>query len=159
MQKVDLLQGLAVPKSVLFETNIERMMDSRLTWLGISISDLTNGVKTRVAPESQASVDTYIPKLMTLAEQLRPDFQAYWHGKSFDRNLSVGHRSLESLMASHEMTVIAAFLALDWIIREPTKAEEALNRGYNIVEFGLMGEETRKRVEERRAELIRLNLI
>lgn len=42
--------------------------------------------------------------------------------------------SVDNLAKDHGMNEVAAYLTLDWIIREPDKALESIKRGHDFVE-------------------------
>ncbi|OGZ60922.1 MAG: hypothetical protein A2919_00135 [Candidatus Spechtbacteria bacterium RIFCSPLOWO2_01_FULL_43_12] len=54
-------------------------------------------------------------------------------GNNLELNL-LGY-SVEKLTKEHGMNEIAAYLTLDWIVREPEKAIESLKKGHDFVRF------------------------
>lgn len=55
-------------------------------------------------------------------------------GTVLELNL-LGH-SLNSLVNEHQMNPVAAFLTLDWIVREPLAATRSVNSGHDRVVLG-----------------------
>jgi len=41
--------------------------------------------------------------------------------------------SIASLMEGHHMNAIAALFTLDWLLREPEKAEKSLHKGHDFI--------------------------
>ena len=65
-------------------------------------------------------------------ERLAPDVAkafGVWAEYGETPSLAVGEWTYSKLMEKFNMRPVAAFLALDWLIREPEKAEKALKRG------------------------------
>ena len=56
-----------------------------------------------------------------------------WLGTGDIPEVSVEDYSLASLIHDHKMNPIAAFLTLDWLIREPTRARASLRRGHDFI--------------------------
>ncbi len=60
-------------------------------------------------------------------------FEKWWRGEGLDTHLEVKGYTLKRLIEEQGLRPIAAFLDLDWLIREPEKALKALSRGYDII--------------------------
>ena len=54
---------------------------------------------------------------------------SYWCERKEDSNLVVEGFSFKDLISKWGMTPIGAFITIDWLIREPEKAKEALMKG------------------------------
>ena len=71
-------------------------------------------------------------KLLHLQGSIRLLFIDWWfQGKK--PSLDVEGYTFESLTESYKMNPIAAFLTLDWLIREPERAKGSLRRGHDIL--------------------------
>lgn len=66
-------------------------------------------------------------EIVNIAPQLQPIVDNWLNGVEADYS-SQGY-SILGLMESRGMTYPAALLTIDWLIREPEKALESLNRG------------------------------
>ena len=51
------------------------------------------------------------------------------------QSMEVEGYTVESLMQERNMNPLAAYLTLDWLIREPEKAKESLSRKVDYVKF------------------------
>ena len=71
-------------------------------------------------------------QLENLSPLLQNDFARWWDKKIIP-NIEVNGYNFRMLMAEHSMNPIAAFLTLDWLIREPEKAKESLKKGHDKV--------------------------
>jgi hypothetical protein len=60
-------------------------------------------------------------------------FEKWWRGEGLDTHLEVKGYTLKRLIEEYGLRPIAAFLDLDWLLREPEKALKALSRGYDII--------------------------
>ena len=68
-------------------------------------------------------------ELKALSPELRPHLKAWIKNEAYTfGNVYEGY-SLESLMKDYGMAFTGAILTLDWLIREPEKAKEALSYG------------------------------
>jgi hypothetical protein len=61
-------------------------------------------------------------------------FEKWWHGEGLDPHLEVKGFTLKRLTEEYRFGPIAAFLDMDWLIREPEKAAQALSEGYDAIE-------------------------
>lgn len=68
-------------------------------------------------------------KLKTLSPELVPHLKAWLKDESYTFSKDYGGYSLKNLMDDFGMTFTGAILTLDWLIREPEKAREALAYG------------------------------
>jgi hypothetical protein len=60
-------------------------------------------------------------------------FEKWWRGEGLDAHLEVKGYTLKRLIEEYGLRPIAAFLDLDWLIREPEQALKALSRGYDVI--------------------------
>lgn len=79
--------------------------------------------------------ESAVQKLLNLQPQLRPAFEAWWGSGHFP-DIEVEGYSIESLMKEFGMNPIAAFLALDWLIRDPETARALIKRGFDRIVTG-----------------------
>ena|SRR5436305_2942405 len=61
-------------------------------------------------------------------------FEKWWRGEGLDTQLAVKGYTLKKLIEEYGFGPIAAFLDMDWLIREPEKASQALSEGYDVIE-------------------------
>lgn len=82
---------------------------------------------------SEPGALTAAQQLTALHEDLAKRFQTWWfHGRLDD--ISVNGYTIERLQSQHAMNVIAAFLTLDWLAREPARALRMLRKGHDRIE-------------------------
>ena len=91
---------------------------------------LTGLVDTYGYPPQGAAV--VAAKLLNLQPQLRQEFEQWWREGTLP-TLNVEGYTAEQLMQERHLTPIAAILTLDWLVREPQKALEAIVRGADVV--------------------------
>jgi hypothetical protein len=60
-------------------------------------------------------------------------FEKWWRGGGLDPRLEVKGYTLKRLIEEYGFGPIAAFLDMDWLIREPEKAARALSEGYDVI--------------------------
>ncbi len=60
-------------------------------------------------------------------------FEKWWRGEGLDPRLEVKGYTLKRLVEEYGFGPIAAFLDMDWLIREPEKAAQALSEGYDVI--------------------------
>ena len=71
-------------------------------------------------------------KLLHLQGSIKPLFTDWWYiGKK--PLVDVEEYTFESLTESYKMNPIAAFLTLDWLVREPKRAKESLKHGHDYI--------------------------
>ena len=94
--------------------------------------ELVDGLITKFGyPKSGAALVS--GKLLHLQRPIKSIFKDWWLlGENPD--VEIEGYTFESLMELHKMNPIAAFLTLDWLIREPERAKESLKHGYDYVE-------------------------
>lgn len=81
-------------------------------------------------PEAGARI--IAEKLVASSPQVKNAFAVWWEtGELTD--LQVEGFTAQRLMEEHGMNPIAAFLTLDWLIREPKRAIDSLARGHDQV--------------------------
>lgn len=73
-----------------------------------------------------------VQKIRGMQSPLRLEFYKWWHTGDIP-TFEVEGYTLVELMSEHNMNPIAAFLTLDWILREPAKAKASLERGHDQV--------------------------
>jgi hypothetical protein len=71
-------------------------------------------------------------KLLACGPEIKAAFLYWWNEGSLD-DLVVEGYTVQRLMEEHGMNPIAAFLTLDWLMREPEKAKVSLARGHDRV--------------------------
>ena len=60
-------------------------------------------------------------------------FEKWWRGEGLDPHLAVKGYTLKRLTEEYGFGPIAAFLDMDWLIREPETAAQALSEGYDVI--------------------------
>lgn len=91
---------------------------------------LTRLTKEFSYPESGARI--VAERLVACAPQVKNAFGIWWQtGELMD--LQVEGFTAQRLVEEHGMKPIAAFLTLDWLVREPEKARASLSRGHDQV--------------------------
>jgi hypothetical protein len=60
-------------------------------------------------------------------------FEKWWRGEGLDPHLEVKGFTLKRLIEEYGFEPIAAFLDMDWLIREPEKASQVLFEGYDVI--------------------------
>lgn len=68
-------------------------------------------------------------KLTGIADELKPILNAWLEEGTEDSDIDFHGYSVNSLMRNHGVRFTGALLTLDWLIREPEKAAEALRKG------------------------------
>ena len=71
-------------------------------------------------------------KLCICPPKIKDAFQKWWTDGSISP-VAVAEVTVHQLMTEHGMKPIAAFLTLDWLIREPDKAKASLLRGHDRI--------------------------
>jgi len=71
-------------------------------------------------------------KLLNLQTSVASQFQEWWLTGTLN-NLIVQDYSIKRLQSEHGMNTIAAFLTLDWLVREPEKARRSLRKGHDRI--------------------------
>jgi hypothetical protein len=71
--------------------------------------------------------------LQACTPAIQEAFQKWWRGEGLDPHLAVKGFTLKRLIEEYGFGPIAAFLDMDWLIREPEKASQALFEGYDVI--------------------------
>ncbi len=71
-------------------------------------------------------------KLLNLQPQLRSPFERWWRTGEMPE-IEIEEYTLDRLMSELSLNPIAAFLALDWLIRQPQQAKQSLKRGFDRI--------------------------
>jgi hypothetical protein len=80
----------------------------------------------------QAGAVLVADKLSKFQRETRQAFEVYLETEA-KPDISVEGFDFDRLTSQYEMNPIAAFLTLDWLLREPEKAVESLQRGYDTI--------------------------
>ena len=72
--------------------------------------------------------------LLTCMPVVQEAFEKWWRGDGLDAALEAKGYTLKRLIEEFGYIPIAAFLDMDWLIREPEEATKALARGYDSIE-------------------------
>ena len=72
-------------------------------------------------------------KLMGCSPQVWAAFGVWWESGDVG-DLEIEGYTVQRLAAEHGMKPIAAFLTLDWLVREPQRALTSLRRGHDRVQ-------------------------
>ncbi len=70
--------------------------------------------------------------LLACTPVIQEAFEKWWRGGELDP-LEVKGYTLKRLIQEYNFGPIAAFLDMDWLIREPEKASQALSEGYDTI--------------------------
>lgn len=73
-------------------------------------------------------IETTVDDVMSMESNLKTEFEKWFDTKIFNE-IIVEEHALSSLLKDHNMSGIAAFLTLDWLLKEPKIAKEALKHG------------------------------
>lgn len=76
-------------------------------------------------PPEQAGITA--EKLLHLESGLQTDFEEWWETGRLPETEVEGF-TVKRLMEQRELNPVAAFLSLDWLLREPKIAKETLSR-------------------------------
>ena len=71
-------------------------------------------------------------KILEMQPSLRSEFDQWWN-TGIVPTLEIEGYSVAMLMSEHNMNPIAAFLTMDWLLREPEKAITSLERGHDQI--------------------------
>lgn len=83
---------------------------------------------------TEKSAESVARDLLACTPIVRAAFGKWWRGEGLDTSLEVKGYTLKRLIKEYGFLPLAAFLDIDWLIREPEKASRALSEGYDIVE-------------------------
>ena len=73
-------------------------------------------------------------KILNCASFIQAGFEQWWQTKQLPE-LEVEGVTLKLLIEEHNMKPVAAFLTLDWLLRDPEEAKKFLHTGYDAVVF------------------------
>lgn len=73
-------------------------------------------------------------KIETLTLEIRPLFEEWWKS-GYLPDFEIEQYSVKRLMDEHGMNPVAAFLTLDWLVREPKAAAASLKKGHDKVGY------------------------
>jgi len=79
----------------------------------------------------QKRAEEAVQKLQRSAPVIQEAFEKWWMGDGLDEQLLVEGYTLQQLVEEYDFNPMNAFLTLDWLLREPARAREALSRGYD----------------------------
>lgn len=85
-------------------------------------------------PENGARI--LVSKLIKCNPIIQNAFSIWWEKGIIPSELEIEGYSMERLINEHGMNPIAAFLTLDWLLREPQKAKQSLQKGHDQVKSG-----------------------
>ena len=71
--------------------------------------------------------------LLACTPVIQEAFEKWWRGEGLDPHLEVKGYTLKRLIEEYRLRPIAAFLDMDWLIREPEEAVQALSEGYDVI--------------------------
>ena len=86
-------------------------------------------------PENGARI--LASKLINCNSIIQSAFSIWWEKGIIPSELEIEGYSIERLINEHGMKPIAAFLTLDWLLREPQKARQSLQKGHDQVKSRL----------------------
>jgi hypothetical protein len=82
-------------------------------------------------PEKNA--EKVVQKLQACTPVVQEAFEKWWRGEGLDPQLAVKGYTLKRLIEEYGFGPIAAFLDMDWLVREPEQAAQALSEGYDLI--------------------------
>lgn len=71
--------------------------------------------------------------LQASSPEVQAAFEKWWETEILDEDLEIQGYTLKRLMNEYALKPIGALLTLDWLIREPVEALEALSEGYDTI--------------------------
>lgn len=92
-------------------------------------------IRTRLTQElgySESGARILAEKLIACSPQIKSAIVAWWETGDL-ADLEIEGFTVQQLVEQHGMKPIAAFLTLDWLIREPERARASLARGHDRV--------------------------
>ena len=78
------------------------------------------------------TLSVIIPKIEDMNPLLKNSLEKYLREEALDEINLLGY-TVENLKDNYSMNEVAAFLTLDWILREPEKAIASLKKGYDTI--------------------------
>lgn len=82
-------------------------------------------------PEQAAAL--VADKLAACNPKILDSFSKWWQDGELDQTLNVEGYTLSRLIQDHSQKPIAAYLTLDWLIRDKDAALEVINRGHDSI--------------------------
>jgi hypothetical protein len=98
----------------------------------LKLEELIERLKSDLGYSNQGA-ELVANKLNNLVPEIRSAFEYWWKTGEFSEITIEGY-SLEVLMTQHRMNATAAFLTLDWLVREPDQAKASLRRGHDFID-------------------------
>lgn len=83
---------------------------------------------------TEKDAEGVVQNLLACTPVIQEAFEKWWRGDGLDLPLEVKGYTLKRLIEEYGFEPIAAFLDMDWLIREPEEACKALARGYDSIE-------------------------
>jgi len=111
-----------------------RMNTNEMTWLGIDAKTLMEEIMVRGSC-NRKTAEGLTESVINLDPALRNDFRQFWISGNPESSFSCGEYTLSRIMDQWGIEPIGAFETLDWLIKEPEKAKEALKQGYDRIVF------------------------
>jgi hypothetical protein len=81
---------------------------------------------------SSAEAEFAILDLSDADELIQKEFLNWWNTGQVSELMIEGY-TVERLNAEHSMNPIAAFLTLDWLLKEPDVALKSLSHGHDVI--------------------------
>jgi len=72
-------------------------------------------------------------KLVASSPMVKVSFLHWWRTGVLDTEMEIEGYTLTRLIDQHTLKPIAAFLTLDWLVREPETARAVIARGYDRI--------------------------
>ena len=82
---------------------------------------------------TEKNVERVAHNLQNCTPVVQEAFKKWWRGEGLDTHLEVKGYTLKRLTEEYGFGPIAAFLDMDWLIREPEKASQVLSEGYDVI--------------------------
>lgn len=83
---------------------------------------------------TEKNAERIVLNLQACTPAVQAAFEKWWRGEGLDTHLEVKGYTLQRLIDEYGFEPIAALLDMDWLIREPEKAAQALSEGYDSIE-------------------------
>ena len=87
---------------------------------------------TREYGYTARGAEIVVAQLQRLDPQLATEFEKWW-GDGDTPEIEIEQYTFERLQREQDMNPIAAFLTLDWLLREPKKAKKTLTKGHDKI--------------------------
>ena len=102
------------------------MMDDNI-WLGISNDEVLKRLMANHG-YTEAGAVSAAKKIANLTQSLRDPFRKFWESNQYADALEVNGFALHTLVEKCDGNVVGAFLAVDWLMREPEVAKKFLEK-------------------------------